>query len=116
MKNIILILFVLASPTTFAGDFMLYIANVGNTSQCRKITHWTVNTANEVSQSFIQYFSGQSPDIGILSSAFANGHFRFCGSAEINEVLSTLYKIKASGASANKSHLCDFISKVEDVR
>lgn len=116
MRNIILILFVLASPTSFAGDYMLYIANEGNASECAKATHWTVKTAREVSISFNQYFSGKDPNIGILSSAFANGHFRFCGSAEVNEVLSTLYGIQETGASANKSHLSDFISKIEAIR
>ena len=116
MKNIILILFALVSSPTFAGDYMLYIANEGNTTECAKASHWTVKTANEVSLSFNQYFSGQEPNIGILRSAFANGHFRFCGSVEINEVLATLYGIKETGATANKTHLGDFISKVEAIR
>ena len=116
MKNTILILFILVSPASFAGDYMLYIANEGNTSECAKATHWTVKTAKEVSASFHQYFSGQNPNIGILRSAFANGHFRFCGSAETNEVLSTLYGIQDTGATANKSHLSDFISKIEAIR
>jgi hypothetical protein len=116
MKNIIFVLFVLVSSPSFAGDYMLYIANDGNTSECAKATHWIVKTANEVSLSFNQYFSGQEPNIGILRSAFANGYFRFCGSAEINEVLSTLYGIKETGATANKSHLGDFISKIEAIR
>ena len=116
MKNVILILFALVSPTAVAGDYMLYIANEGNTSECARGDHWTVRTSHEVSLSFVEYFSGQKPDIAILQSAFANGHFRFCGSTEVNDVLSTLYKIKASGPASNKSHLSDFISKIEAIK
>ena len=95
---------------------MLYIANKENTSECGKVTHWTLRTGKEVSESFEQYFSGKVPDITILQSAFANGHFHFCGPTEINEVLATLYTIKEKGASANKSHIEDFIGKIEAIK
>jgi hypothetical protein len=116
MKSIAFILLLLTTAQVYAGDYMLYVADKDNSSKCADQTHWTVNTSEEVADSFDQYFSGKKPDIGILRASFANGHFHFCGSKEIENVLKTLYKIKEKGPRANKNHINDFIDKIEAIK
>jgi len=116
MKKVLSLILFLFPTCSVAGDYMLYVANKGNSNECAKSTHWTVKTSEEVSNSFTQYFSGKRPDIGILRAVFANGHFRFCGSNEVNEVLATLHEIKKRKSLVNKQHITDFIRKIEAVQ
>lgn len=116
MKLFTLLLLTLLSPLSIAGAYMLNVVDHDNESECAKNTIFTVETSSSVSASLVQYFSGEEPDIGILKMAFANGHLRFCGDKEINNVLATLYNIKAEVPSSNKLHLLDFIGKVEDIQ
>lgn len=116
MKANSLIFLLFASGQAFAGDYMLYVADKENTSQCANQSFGITKTSDEVVDSFNQYFSGEKPDIGILRAAFANCHFHFCGSKEIAAVLSALYKIKEEDPAENTSHLNGFIGKIEAIR
>lgn len=136
IKLLTIILFMIALQSAMAGDYMLYISNVPN-SACAEPARKAQNLCKEeveekyfnrcmnsnpiensksVAKSLKQYFSGQKTDIAILGSAFTNGHFHFCGNKEVDEVYQILVELKEKGASTNKSHLGDFIKKIEHVR
>jgi hypothetical protein len=116
MKYISTLALLIFMTQATAGDYMLLVADENNKSDCANQKQWTVKTSAELASSFEQYFYGEQPSIGILKTAFANGHFHFCGSKEIETVLTTLYKIKEKGPKANKNHLNDFIGKIEAIK
>lgn len=115
MKIICLMLLLIVTCQVSAGDYMLFIADRDNKSKCAAQKYWAVKTSKELANAFEQYFSGKQPDIGILQTAFANGHYHFCGRKEIKTVLDTLYKIKADGPKEHSDHLVDFIGKIKAI-
>ncbi len=136
MKKIFYIWLILFLFTpVYAGDYMLFISDDYNApcaERARKVHNWCKNqykddnrnceagwpikSGKDVSASFIQYFNGKEPDIGILRAAFANGHFHFCSLKEVEEVYQTLISLKKVGVKANADHLEDFILKIENIR
>lgn len=105
MKNVIIVFLLIMPSYAISGDYMLYIADKDNTNLCSKNKS---STSSEIINSMNQYFSGKSPEIGILRAAFSNGHFHFCGSNEVTNVLNSLYNLKRKGVQSNKNHINDY--------
>lgn len=136
MKKILIIILLIWAAPAHAGDYMLYISDnyyADCMKKARKFHAWCnenkkhggncdiesfrpIKTAEEVSDSLIQYFEGQEPKIKFLQVAFENGHLKFCGSKEVDEIYETLVNIKKRGAFSNKKRLDDFIMKIEKLR
>jgi hypothetical protein len=119
MKLFISIVLVLISTSLSAGDYMIYVSDsIEGDEKCSPIPNarFQIETSSNVVKGFNEYFSGLKPSVKNIKAAFSNSHFHFCGSNEIDTVLKGLYAINHAGPKKYKSHLLDFIDKVEAVK
>jgi hypothetical protein len=117
MKLFIPIVLVLISTSLSAGDYMIYVSDsIKGDEKCSSNARFQIETSSNVVKGFNEYFSGLKPSVKNIKAAFSNGQFHFCGSNEIDTVLKGLYAINHAGPKKYKSHLIDFIAKVEAVK